>query len=728
MSLDSFKTGEQENTVIWSADYSKELNDFLSDETLTQKKTEIENVLKKDEKLKSWLENFLQNQNTEKDKERVEDLKFALMTSEFKDIAGVIAEHVWYSIWETTKELDENISWNSREDSFIQTAEKEAQTAEKEAQVGIKVENMESMNAKMEKLLEERTNLLNSLPQEARQKLDEKTKKQRDEVKNKLPEKTKKQLKKIGYNEDFIDNYILVRVTLNEVKWNPAFKNKENEIKQFEKSVNEISNLDAFLKNIDNNCNIADTYLNSFSEWNISQTRREIFNEKVWNEDLREEKKRNRKERNKKGSDWESAYDKMFPKSQSEEELIDTYWKFYQPKDWEKNLLEEYNNHRNNLNDLKEYKETKDYRKLLNKINKIKDEVEEKTKDLVDELCILSQVKWMYMCMWEWNKNNFELNKANEIENNDWILTLKGHIDWIDFSIRQNTKDPNAHLQTSKKIIKPDEKSNYFKIGWDDNFEDSKFVLPSQDEIFNVAVESVKSDWALERAATPWEYVKLMQERFMSRIDKKYEDTKYVHHYMREQVKWEKIVDSTIKTVEKIKGSKLNSTIDDVGPNKKLYDFIKLIDFNVRKASDAERDKLDEIMKDVQWIVSAHIDGNSIPWQKYPEITEHYFRNQNVVENTKKALNGEGKWDWESLFDFFMKYANRSDTRWIWESMINVLSLNVDLTPSENPDENCSMIAKKRNDDENVVANADKVMDEKIDKLYNLDNPTLDSA
>ena len=62
------------------------------------------------------------------------------------------------------------------------------------------------------------------------------------------------------------------------------------------------------------------------------------------------------------------------------------------------------------------------------------------TKNMIEELCIISQIKWMYMCMWKWE--NFNLNKANEIESENWVLTLRWHIDWVDFAIRQDTKNP----------------------------------------------------------------------------------------------------------------------------------------------------------------------------------------------------------------------------------------------------------------------------------------------
>ena len=281
--------------------------------------------------------------------------------------------------------------------------------------------------------------------------------------------------------------------------------------------------------------------------------------------------------------------------------------------------------------------------------------------------------------MWEWE--NFNLNKAKDIKNEDWVLTLKGHIDWVDFSLRQDTKDPNAHLQTSTKL-KWDKINNKFSI-WD-NYKDSKFTLPSQDKIFNVAVESVRSDWALENATTPWEYVKLLQESFMRRVDKKYEDTKFVHHYMKEQVKWEKIVDSAIKTVENIKWSKLNATIDNVGSNEKLYDFLNLIDFNISHSSDAERRKLNTIMNKIEEITYLAKDKpNDFELNHYRPIIKDYLTG-NVLWNTTKILNGNVN-DWWSMFDLFQRYKNpwdpRNDDKDKKLRMINLDYLYLDLIP-----------------------------------------------
>jgi hypothetical protein len=130
------------------------------------------------------------------------------------------------------------------------------------------------MHVKMDSVLKERQSLLKD-----RLDIDEKTRKEAEKIKKGLPEETKKQLEEKGYDENFINDYILLRVTLNEVKKDSSFD--KNAVDQFEGKVKELSKLDVFLKNIDNACNIADTSLSSFSKENIAQTRTELFNEDI---------------------------------------------------------------------------------------------------------------------------------------------------------------------------------------------------------------------------------------------------------------------------------------------------------------------------------------------------------------------------------------------------------------------------------------------------------------
>ena len=516
------------------------------------------------------------------------------------------------------------------------------------------------------------------------QDVDKETRKQAELVKQKLPDETKNQLKQRGYNDSDIDNYILVKVTLNEIKWNKDFDQKKVEL--FENSVKKLNTLDVFFKNLDNACNIPDTNLNSFSSKNITRTRHEFFNSNIWNQDLIETKKSNLKSRD---------YSEMINEEMSEKDVVQTYGKFL-PDNF-KDVLNKYNNNEN-LSD-------QELSFLIRGCENVKTQVDNKTKDMVEELCIISQIKWMYMCMWEWA--DFQMNKANEIESKDWILTLKWHIDWIAFSIRQDTNKPDARLQTSTRLRKKD---NAFEI-WN-HFEDSNFILPSQSEVFNLAVKSVNSDWALQEAETPADYVSKLQDKIMSKMDDMYEDTKYANHYMHEQVKWEQIMDKSLSLVKNIKKSEIPTPITE--SNKGLFDFVGLIHFNIENSTSLEKTKLDSCLTKIHTIVDEYKKNNNTdnnadkdadkdtdkdadtnkvpePW-KYPLIIEHYLTDKTILKNTENLLTWKAV-EWESLFDLFNQYKDTSDQRSDWKFwMINLASLENDLIPRN---QSHSLIAKE---------------------------------
>ena len=220
--------------------------------------------------------------------------------------------------------------------------EEEEQKKEEERQKWKEKEEKER-SSKLEEIREKRKELLQNHP-----KIAEEIEKKAAEIKNNIqvPPEIKKQLKKSGYNEDFINEYILSKVTLSEVKKNPVFE--PNKVKEFEWLVWELddwlrlNSLDVFLKNIDNACNVADTRLSSFSSnENLSQTRHELFYDSVWNEDLIALKSSNIEMRNE-NSDGKGDYEKMFPEM-SEEDMVKTYWKFLSKSKWAQHYLDEYN-------------------------------------------------------------------------------------------------------------------------------------------------------------------------------------------------------------------------------------------------------------------------------------------------------------------------------------------------------------------------------------------------
>ena len=538
-----------------------------------------------------------------------------------------------------------------------ETAEKDTQTAEKDTQtVEQKKETAEQIE-KMKQAIEVRDQLVNKYKsKDLTRDLDTITNENSENyqiIKQQLENNwTLNQLRQT-HDEQFINDYILVQTTLQELKSNPT---------NYEPS--DISYFDKIVKNLDNACNIPDTNLNSFSSKNITRTRHELFNSDIWNQDLIESKKSNLKSRD---------YTDLFP-DKSEKELINEYGKFLDNEQI-KSLIIKYNNNENLTDEEKNY--------LITGCKNAKNQIDNKTKDMVEELCLISQIKWMYMCMWKWS--DFQLNKSNEIESKDWMLTLRGHIDWIAFSIRQDTNKPEARLQTSTRLRKKD---NAFVI-WD-NFEDSNFILPSQSEVFNLAVKSVNSDWALQDAESPADYVSKLQDKIMSKMDNMYEDTKYANHYMHEQVKWEQIMDKSLALVKNLKKSEIPTPITE--SNKGLFDFVGLIHFNIKNSTSLEKDRMNSCLEKIQNLVNEYQDTDKVPesW-KYPLIIEHYLTDKAILKNTKTLL----EWwvvEGESMFDLFGKYIDKSDQRSDWKFwMINLAFLENDLIPRK---EGRSLIAE----------------------------------
>jgi len=673
--------------------FSKELSDFLSDDKFTNKE-QISNVLKSNSDLKNGFEEFLKTANNRLKLKCKKELQNCSTEEEIKTI---ILENIpgWYKVWDTDKseisEMTDDVIWEAEEFLNIkkQADQKTEQADQKTEQADRRIDKSEDFK-NMDEALQLRQNLLKDNP------LDRETQEQAAEIKNQIPENVKNQLQ--GYNDEYIYNYILVNVTLKAVKDNPDFD--QGQVVQFEEKVKSLSNLDILLKSIDNRCNTADTNFDSFNKKNFSQTRTELFDEHVWNKSLRDVKELNMASHGEK-------YEEMFPKMWFEDALV-KYGKFLQ---WD--LKEFYNQYQNNpeirdkINWMRNNPNSTDEDiKLYNKYNEmywalmwkewqpwIKDVMENKTKDLMEELCIISQIKWMYMCMWEDLWDDFNLNKANEIKaekiNDENFLTLNGHIDWIDFAIRQNTTKEEP-LQTSTKLVKEwgptnhVDKTNDFIFWWDGSFVNSNFILPTQNQIFNLIKETIQSDKSLENYDNQEEYLENLQTNIMSNINKKYENTKFAHHYMQEQVKWEKIINKTISFVEKIKGSQPDSRISNSNPQ--LYDFINLIDFNVKNSTSAEKNRLNNIMEKLNNMVYLATEKPT-DWEleNHMDKFAKYLTGQSLL-NTRSILNGNPI-DWgntQYAFDLFKNYENQWDERNDGElHMINFDQMLIDLNKVE---------------------------------------------
>ncbi len=681
-----------------------ELDKFFDNDSIKANQEIIESVLNKEENksLKEWFENFLLKEKNTIKKNAIKQ-KLSKATDELT-VKSIIAEVVewWYKVWdkknvwedmwkwENIKEWEsiwgekpaENQNWNL-EDALQQTVQNEEEAVQNEEEA---VQN-ENKGVEKWKNLNEHEALRNAIEERDRlvakyqeQNLDAKTNQNSEnyqKVKKQLENNwVLNQLRQTNHDDQFINNYILVQATLQELKSNPT---------NYEQS--DISYFDKVVKNLNNSCNIPDTNLSSFSKENIAQTRTELFNSEVWNDSLISAKKSNMESHD---------YSEIFPEKIEADELIAKYGNFLE---W--NLKTFWQNYKNNPNEIKnkvnEIKNNpnptdedkrflQNYNYMIAVLDKKRKETEEKTKNMMEELCIISQIKWMYMCMWEWE--NFNLNKAKEIESENWILTLRWHIDWVDFVIRQDTTKESP-LQISSKLYKNNEslddtdKNNDFIIWWKDKFVNSNFILPTQDEIFTMITENIKSDNLLQNADNYEKYLQILQNNIMVNIDNKYEKTKYAHHYMQEQVKWEKIIDKTISFVEKLKGADIDSRINN--SSAQLYNFLNLMDFNIKHSTSAEKDKLYRIMDKIDRMTGL-AQYNSSDWEliAHQDKFSQYLTGDSLL-NTRSTLKGnQVEWSNKYAFDLFKNYENLSDERKFWGlHMINFDQMLVDLNKVE---------------------------------------------
>ena len=603
--------------------------------------------IQNDTQLKIWFENMLKSGISEDlintIKQELDDgIKWGLDEETLiLRIQSIIAENIPEFQIDWVSAIESSVNWKNEKIEQVKTEAEQVKTDAEQAKADKERENTIKQ---MKEVIVIRDKLTEKYK---KQNLDEKTNKDSDNYKAVKVQLENdwilNQLKESGYDDNFINDYILVRTTLAELKFNST-KYEQDDISYFDKLV----------KNIDNACNIPDTKLSSFSSENIAQTRTELFNEDVWNESLINTKKSNKNSHD---------YSEVFPEK-TEKEKVQTYWKLL-PSDF-KDSLNNYIQHLKN-NTLDEYMQTDECKNLLKAIDNIEASVEDRTKDLVEELCIISQIKWMYMCMWE--SVDFDLNKANEIKSENWILILNGHIDWVNFAIRQDTNNPKARLQTSTKLAKEwnssnntDNKEN-FTIWWEESkFVDSNFILPTQEQIFKTITDTIKSDSSLVNFDNQSDYLDNLQSTIMSNIDNQYENTKYVHHYMQEQVKWEKIIDKTISFVEKMKGSKPDSIVSN--SNTQLYDFLNLMDFNIKHSTSVEKDKLNRAMDKINRMADLAQDNSTdSELENHKDKFAKYLTGDTLLQ-TRNILNGGSiEESTQYAFDLFKNYENQSDSR-----------------------------------------------------------------
>lgn len=651
----------------------------------SENKNDVVDILLKDSNLFNILEEFLGNKNI-KMFDKIQFKKALKNCTSYDKIKWLIAEKSlnWYRItWKTSKEdlnnnsdisneADNDINKNGWITEILDSKEEDLKNKKRSA-IGWLNENLakdlldnavdldskadekdkEKETSKERKKVFENTLLAIAERKKLTKKyewLDEKTNKDSKyyvELKQKFEVNwTLNHLKQQNYDDEFIDNYIVLQATLYELKNNRDNIYSQDDISTFDKSV----------KSLDNELKVKDTNLDSFSPENVTETRQELFNSDVWNNELIEAKGESKDEH-------ASEYEKLL--TMDDKESISNYWKFITDSA-SKDIYDRY--------EKDEELSDEEYNQLKWMIDKIKLQMDEKTKDLVEELCIISQINWMSKCIWNMFEDQFAFNKAEEVKNNDWVIVIEWHVDWVDFYLRQDTKNPDARLQTSSSILKDDNSYNIW-----DNFENSPFILPTKDEVFNIAKQSILSWEALSKASTPAEYVKLLQQNIMEDMDWLYSDTNLAHHYMEDKIKQEKVVKNTIWLLDDLSNSTIMWQVDNT--NKNLFDFIKLMDFNARNSTVEEKKSLDGCITEIRELVNKYWNSSEKPesWN-YPKILEKFLMDDKVLDDTKNQIDN---WisSWNTLFNLFDFYKNTSDWRKDSEwYMIDFTALKKDLS------------------------------------------------
>lgn len=560
---------------------------------------------------------------------------------------------------------------------------------------------------------EEHKRLLSRYPE-----LGEKTDKNSDLYKN-VEEGLKnkwviKQLEEVGKeinDSNFVEKYISYQATLQELSSNRANYDK-NDISLFERAV----------KNLNNACNIPDTRLSSFSKENIWQTRTDLFAEGIWNQSLIEARNNNVDL-----SSHKKAYEKMFPEEMGEDAIFVKYWQFLEwdlKKYWEQ-YKDNYKWFMDNLYNIREQKsqgkeltpEEENILKIPWMLKWIKENFDESAKNMIEEMCLITQVNAMAKCIWQ---EGFGLNKANDIKYDEtWAMVLDGHIDGVDFSVRHNFNEARAPLQTSSKLIESaDGNTLEFWVNWKQKFKDSPFKLPSQESIFGMVSDFVAStNFSGERFSSVEDYIDNMQEWIVWKMDDVFDkDAEVANDYMQNEIKWEKIVDGSLWLIQHIKPSIDFTRVVNKNDNGEIFPFLKIIKFNIDNTENLDdKDKLNKCIWKIMEITDNY-KNNQGDWKldvKYPPLVENYLKNETWLSdwNEEKKL-----WLISDLFKYYSEKSENTtrNEKWNENFVIKIMTNDLYRDLFESNDwNNLSKPAQTRNDEQRVIANNEKTEEEK---------------
>ena len=603
-----------------------QIDSFLKNWFSDDVKIIIDNVFNDDPDLKDSFESFLRQSSLKEKMVCKQHLKNAKDQEEIKSI--ILEQVPWILFWDTfnssindiTRVVDDKIEekqWNrEKEQCWLDT-------------INILKYYEEAINLR-NRLLVEHPTLDNDTKQWSQAYNDAKDLLQNNGTLDKLTD--------LGIDQDV---YISLLATINVAQNNPEY--------QALRESQDFSLLYIAMKNLNNACNIPDTSFDSFSENNIKNTRTELFHETIWNKWLIEQRQKNIESH-------KSDYEKLF-NVESDDELIQKYWRFLE---WTwKNLMEKRLKNPTSLSQ-------GESDNLMNFVYFKQQEVENKTKNMVEELCMTSQVKWFLSCIPKEYSSQFQFNKANEIGfDQDGVLKLDWHIRWVDFSLRQNTNDENARLQTSTMLFRDQDRNLNFV--W--KYKNSPFILPTASQVFDTALLSAKSD-VLSNIQNQDDYFNILETFILKDIDKLYTNTDYAHHYVESQIKSEEIIYKTMQIFDLIWWWNIEN-LSNVG-NEKLYNFFDTIEFNLSVITNKEKKQFEECLQ-ILWAKIA--EWGNIAW------SDRFVKDKNLAKllGSKRQTQRQIGWfvwwnDENSFFDFFEFFFSPDERSESWNKQ--VLNLN----------------------------------------------------
>lgn len=614
------------------------IDNFLKNWFSDDIKIVIEDIFNDDSDLKDSFESFLKQSSLKekmvckqhlkdaKDQEEIKSiimeqvpwlLSWDIFNSSINDITKVVDNKIWEEQenreeQENTQQMDDTINKN-----------KESETVKNI------VASMADAKEKLYNLLKDNYSLQNNISEWTEEYSKNKEKLEKEWVLN--------QLRWLWLGDNFVRDYIQIYTSIDLI-------NNDDEYQTLRES-QDFSLLYIAVKNLNNACNIPDTNFNSFSENNIKNTRAELFHETIWNKWLIEQRQKNIESH-------KSDYEKLF-NVENDDELIQKYWRFLE---WTwKNLMEKWLKNPASLS-------PEESDNLMNFVYFKQQEVENKTKDMVEEHCMTSQVKWFLSCIPKRYVSQFQFNKANEIGfNQDGVLKLDWHIKWVDFSLKQNTNDENARLQTSTKLFRDQDRNLNFT--W--KYKNSPFILPTASQVFDTALLAVKND-DLTKLQNQDDYFDMLEDSILKNIYKLYAGTEYAHHYVENQIKSEEIIHETMQIFNFIWWWNVEN-LSKVG-NEKLYKFFDTLEFNLSVMTNKEKERFKQCL----WILWKKIvEWWNIAW------SDNFVKDTQLAsflgskDSTMKIL----RWMWWldndlSFFDVFSFFLCQDERNESWNRKI----------------------------------------------------------